>query len=529
MLTPMKKALPLFALSLALALGQSLPAFSASTDIVPRGSVLLDSFASLARANAFGADNTPEDFLGEPLYTRGQLARLLERLVTNEASRLARVEKDSAANTALHQALRDLRAETDRDGADLSVAATPPGTSSFSGYVQPELRVRASGDHQPGSGGIGVYRATAQGSLGSNLRYGVSASNWFEDRRRVFDNDKGPHDFSALSEAYLALDGGRGLTLSLGRIPNRWGSGYRGATMISDNAPPMDQIQLTFPFSLGPRLGRDYQFTQFVATFKDMGTRRYMEGRRVELAFTPRLTADFQEAFISTSSKSLKVTPIPDFYDAQSSKFLKLRGLDKDFNAFINLGLSYEASQTARLYGQLGIDDIQSPGHQSYRTPRKIAYLVGAAYQPLAGTNLVAEYSFADPTTYTSRGLNTQWQNGVHDNIGLPAGPNSQEVFVRLAQKIAPRLNVALEGRDRRRHDNSFPAPNARDYAGTIEYSPSSRSGIELAYHDYRQEAFPMPPGAVVPGDGVTIANTEGNYGQNLRIKQLDLSYRFFF
>lgn len=100
---------------------------------------------------------------------------------------------------------------------------------------------------------------------------------------------------------------------------------------------------------------------------------------------------------------------------------------------------------------------------------------------------------------------------------------------MRLSQKVAPRLNVAFEGRDRRRHDDSFPAPNARDLAGTVEYAPNSRSGIELAYHDYRQEVFPLPSNVLVPGDGTPIANTEGNYGQNLRIRQLDLSYRFFF
>ena len=62
-----------------------------------------------------------------------------------------------------------------------------------------------------------------------------------------------------------------------------------------------------------------------------------------------------------------------------------------------------------------------------------------------------------------------------------------------------------------------------------MEYAPSKNSGIELTYHDYRQEAFPLPSSVLVPGDGTDIANTEGNYGQNLRIRQLDLSYRFFF
>ena len=466
----MKKALPLLALSLTFGLPLSRPACAASTDIVPRASTLLNSFARLAQADAFGAANTPEDFLGEPLYTRGQLARMLEHLVLDDPTRFALVEKDDAANTALHEAIAALQPELDRDGADLTIAATPPAVSSVGGYVQPELRVRAGGDRKPGSGGIGVYRATAQGSLRDNLRYAVSASNWFEDRRRMFYNDIGPHDFSALSEAYLSLDGGRGLTVDLGRLANRWGPGYRGATMVSDNAPPLDQIQIAFPFSLGARLGRDYRYTQFVSTFQQNGTRRYFEGRRVELAFTPRLTADFQEAFISSSSKSLRATLFPDFYDAESSKLLKLRGLDQAFNAFLNLGLSYEATSEARVYGQFGVDDIQSSGHQPFRTPRKIAYLVGAAYQPLAGTNLIAEYSFADPTTYTSRIQATQWQKGQYDTLGLPSGPNSREVYVR----VEPEDRAPAEPRPRR----AGPAPPRRQFPGPEFAGPGGDGGV---------------------------------------------------
>ena len=532
---PMKKLLPLLALPLALCSLSCRPALAAATDIVPQGSTLLDSFAALAQADAFGATDTPEDFLGDTLYTRGQLARLLTHLVQDDPARLGTLEKNAAAATALHAAIETLQPELSAEGVDLNEAepAPPSGTASVSGYVQPELRLQTGSDHQPGTGVIGVYRVTALGNLRSNLRYSLSASNWPEDSRRVFDNDKGPHDFSGLNEAYLTLDGGRGLEVNLGRMYNRWGPGTRGATMVSDNAPALDQLQVAFPFSLGARFGRNYHFTQFASTFQENGDRKYFAGRRIEYAFNPRLTADFQEAYKSSSSQSLYVSLLPDFYTGQSANLkiggLRLQGLDQTYNSFLNLGLSYEATPSLRVYGQLGIDDIQSPGHQSYRTPRKIAQLAGVAFQPAPGTGIVAEYTFADPTTYSSRNLDTQWQKGQYDELGLPAGPNSREFFLRLSQKLRPGLTVALQGRDRRRVDDSFPAPNSRDYAASVEFSPNQHNSIAVTYHDYRQDAFPIPSSVLSPGDGFTPANAEGDYGQTERIKQLDLDYRFFF
>lgn len=535
----MKQLFPLLALPLALSVSlcsiSCRPASAAATDIVPQGSTLLDSFAALAQSDAFGAAETPEDFLGSTLYTRGQLARLLTHLVQDDPAHLAVIAKNSASAAALHTAIESLQPELKAAGTDLEDAEpdAPTHAASVSGYVQPELRLKTGGDRQPGTGVNGVYRVTALGSLRPNLRYSVSLSNWPEDGRRVFDNDKGPHDFSALNEAYLTLDGGRGLEASIGRMYNRWGPGTRGTTMISDNAPAFDQIQVAFPFSLGPRFGREYHFTQFLSTFRENSVRKYLAGRRIEYAFTPRFTVDFQEAYISTASKSLYVSVLPDFYSGQSANLkigsLRLQGLDQNYNSFLNFGASYEATQSLRVYGQLGIDDIQSPGHQSYRTPRKIAQLAGLAFQPAPGTGIVAEYTFADPTTYSSRIMDTQWQKGQYDQIGLPSGPNAREFFVRFSRRLHPGLTLSLEGRDRRRVDETFPAPNSRDYAASVEFAPSRKSSVSLTYHDYRQQAFPIPSSVLSPGDGFTPANAEGNYGQNERIKQLDFAYRLFF
>ena len=531
----MKKLFPLLALPVVLCGLSCRPALAAATDIVPTGSTLRDSFAALASAEAFGPAETPEDFLGDTLYTRGQMAALLAHLVLNDPAVLVRIEKNAASAAALHAALQMLKPELTKAGVDFNEAEPePPGRGvSVSGYLQPEVRVRASGDQKPGTGVNGVYRVTALGTLKPNLRYGVSVSNWPEDDRRVFSNDKGPHDFSAVNEAYLTLDGGRGLEVSVGRMYNRWGPGTRGATMVSDNAPALDQIQVAFPFSLGARFGHDYRFTQFLSTFRQNSAQHYFAGRRIEYAFSPRFTVDFQEAYISTSSNSLYVSLLPDFYTGQSANLkiggLRIQGLDQTYNSFLNFGAAYQATPTLRVYGQLGIDDIQTPGRRTYRTPRKVAQLAGIAFQPSPGTGIVAEYTFADPTTYSSRIVDTQWQKGQYDQLGLPTGPNSREFFLRFSQKLRPGLVVAVSGRDRKRIDETFPAPNSRDYAASVEFAPSRKSSVSVTYHDYRQSAFPISPSVPSPGDGFTPANAEGNYGANQRIKQLDVAYRFFF
>ena len=529
----MKKIITLLALPLVLCCVLGGQVLAASSDIVPRGSALLDAFAKLASADAFGAADAPEDFLGEPLHTRGQLAKLLEHLLAEEPKRFNRVRKDDAANTALQAALQMLGPELAADGVDLSEANTVPARgTSVDGYVQPELRAGSGGGSQ--SGGIGVYRVTALGNLRSNVRYVLSASNWFEDSRRVFGNDIGAHDFSAVNEAYAELDGGRGLRVSLGRMQDRWGPGTRGTAILSDNAPPMDQLQVSFPFSLGPRFGRGYHFTQLLGQFSEGGTVKYFAARRIELAVSPRLTADFQEAYKASTTRALVVSLAPDFYTGKNLNLAPLfpgvavRNLEDYYNAVLGFGLTYDAGDALRTYAQFALDDLRTPGKNSGVTPRKIAYLVGFTARPSARTGITLEYSFADPTTYSFHNLAAQWQQGRYDEIGLPSGPNTQEGYARLDQKLTPKLSLSLSARDRRRHDDSFPAPTARDLAASASYALDAHNGVRLTFHDYRQDPFPISP-AVPVGNGFQPTNQEGNYGQLLRIRQLDVAYQFFF
>ena len=528
----MKKIIAPLCLSLILCCCIGAKTSANPTDIVPRGSALLDAFASLAAADAFGASDTPEDFLGEPLYTRGQLAHLLEHLVQDEPQKLARIQQDDSENATLQAAIAGLRPELTLDSVDLSEAeATPAHGASISGYVQPEARVRIGGDQKPGSGALGVYRATAQGHLRSNLSYVLSASNWPEDDRRVFQNDVGPHDFSAVNEAYLEVDGGRRLTVDIGRKFNRWGPGMRGAAMLGDNAPAMDQIHVAFPFSLGAKLGRNYSYEQLISTFKANDKRDYFVARRVEYAFSQQWLADIQESYVTDRSWGLEFAPFPDYYNIKNSHLFGLRqqSTSLDIKNAINLTASYTTpSDSLRLYGQFQLQDLRTPGANSGITPRKSSYLVGGSLRPVSGTRLTLEYLFDDPTTYSSINYGTQWQEGRYDEIAFPSGPNATEVYARIDQHLGTKLTVSLEGRDRRRHDLSFPAPTARDLAAIASYALGRHNALQVTFHDYRQDPFPISPDVPV-GNNLQPSNAEGNYGQFLRIRQLDVAYRFFF
>lgn len=100
-------------------------------DIVPQGSALLDSFAALAQREASGPAETPEDFSGDTLYTRGQLARLLTHLVEDDPTHLSAVQKDAARATR-HSAPapRLCLAQARTQGTRWGVGATRPTGST---------------------------------------------------------------------------------------------------------------------------------------------------------------------------------------------------------------------------------------------------------------------------------------------------------------------------------------------------------------------------------------------------------------
>ena len=523
---------PCFAALGLIAFGPPQATRAASTDLVPVGSVLRDALARLAADGYLGKTADANALLTDPVLTRQRAVMLLERAGLTSGTSALHGAPDKAA---LRFALTQLRPELTTAGVDVptALAALPENGTSFTGQIEPEGRIRSGGDKNPKSYGIGIYRATEQGSIGRDGQFAVSASDWPEDGRRIYVNEKGAHDFNALNEAYVTAQGRKGFVLTAGRVYDRWGPGVRGTTLLSDNAPAIDQLKIEFPFSLGRILGHDWRYTQMGGGFREDGGTKYFQARRIEYAFNPRLTADFEESLKSSSARELALAPVPFLI----GKGLNLKNYDSTSNYNSNFGLSYSANDVLRLYGQFFIDDFKSPFRGNFlglslgkggNTPRKIAYIVGGTVQTPAGTTATVEYTQADPTTYLYQSSNAEYTAGGFDFLGLPSGANERELSGRLSQKFGA-FTLGVEGRDRRRNSNSFPAPSAKDFAASASYRFDARQSFGVTYHDYRQNPYLYYPGT--PGYPTKNATPPelGDQGQLLRIKQVDVSYQFVF
>jgi len=304
--------------------------------------------------------------------------------------------------------------------------------------------------------------------------------------------------------------------------------------MYSDNSPAFDQARIQFPFSLGARLGRGYTWTQMASTFRESGQRKYFIARRVEYQVSRRLNADVQEAVKSNSSGTLWLTPVP--FGTGSANFSSLlpgvhvTSNDQASNYVVNLGLTYSAPPSARVYGQFLIDDLKSPfGGKHHDTQRKIGYLIGGAARPLPDTNVVLEYAYTDPTLYTHSDPVAQWQHGALDEIALPSGPNSIDVYARVDQKIDSRWSVTVDMRNRKRRDNSFPEPDSRHTEAIVTYLLSRHNWIGVGYHNFREDPFPFAPGS--PNYPIPHDNTadQGNQGYHIRSQEWDFTYGMSF
>ncbi|MGI4789020.1 MAG: hypothetical protein ACRYFS_09240 [Janthinobacterium lividum] len=505
------------ALLLLAAVGISPLRAASPEDIVPQGSGLYDAVALLAAQHLLppGApDATSLEGVTARLYTRREFAGLIEG-ITNQPG-------DPRAASALAFARNILAPEL----ADAPILAAPVSTPPvLTGFGEVEAGGRSNtGTNLHGSGDL-LGRARLLGTLGRDGAYTVSLTNIYtQTRDHLSVNLRGdghtggdnPDELNGIDEAYVTAVSNRGFRVTAGKLRQRWGSGYLGDMLVSDNSPARPTLEIELPFSLGHVLG-DYRYTQFESLYRNSGQDIYEGGRRLEHPIGDRTTLSVEEAYTSNQFRSASVLALP-YYAYQKIDYANVDE-PSHFNYNFNLGLTvtpHGPNTSQRFYGQFLIDDLQAPKGlgKGNITPRKIGYLLGYAQTfDRSGTDLVLEYAHTDQQTYTKvlpLPTSLAWFNGDLP-IGYPSGTNGNQVYARLGQRLTSRLDLSLEGRDRQRASADFPAVNARSLDLGLAYHLGVSQSIGFQYSDYHEDPY---PGAVLPaGDGTGGAD----YGQLLR------------
>ena len=505
------------------------------TDLVPRGSGLYDAVAVLAQKHLL-ADNAPDvtDLLAATgrLYTRGELARFVQSVETEPT--------DPEARAAYLFARNILSSELEH-GQDTTPAPEVSHKSSLAmtGFAEPEYGGRSD------QGALHAYgelygRGRLLGSLGRDGAFTLSATNIYRQTRdhassTTKNNGHGgadnPDVLDGIDEAYVTTQGRHGLRATLGYLRQRWGSGYQGDLMVSDNGPPHPTLEIEFPFSLGHTLG-DYRFTQYESIYQNLATTVYQGGRRIEHPIGDRVGLSIEETYNSNNFGRPIVLVLP--YYAYQQFYYTHQSEPANYNYNFNLGVTIRPEGPeglSRAYGQFFIDDIQAPKGigQGNKIPRKIGYLLGLARTfPQTGTDAVIEYAYTDRETY-AKPLDYEaplaWFNGDLPQ-GYPIGPNGKELFLRLGQRLGSRLDFSLEARDRKRARDNFPAPTDRGLDLGLAYHLSSSRSLGLRFSQYHEDPF---TGVSTNGD-TGLPNTPSigggaDYGQTLRRRSIAVTF----
>lgn len=482
----------------AFALAVSTAAFAdVPTDIVPRSSGVYDALAVLAEGHLLPPGDDAETFLGDTarLRSRAEVSSMIDAVRDNDD------ESGMTANQTA--ALEFLSAYL----SDPTVADHTPHWRNEAGYgadVMGEVGGQKNNGDKSQAFGDGFGNLRVYGTSGSAY-FTAGVSNFYQQRTDYlsfntrnggFTPDDEIDQRNGLQEAYVAWQGSRGLKVDIGVKSRNWGPGYTGDMMLSDNAPAMPGMELDVPLWLGHSL-KLFRFTQIQEAYDNVGQYIYAGVRRLEHPLNPRLDIDAQESYTSDHLVSPAIIFLP-YYLYQHDYIHGETQEPLEFNYQAQAGLTYKTAgdpNNGDVYLQFFIDDIQSPQGIGLgnHVPRKIGYMLGVnqTYAP-TGTSVVAEYLRTDPETYTKTDIREAPLSLFVDDlpIGSPIGPNGQELYGRLGQKLSNRLDLAVAGAVRRRVNDSFPAPDDTLVSASLAYHVTSSQSVAVRYAEFHEDPY---------------------------------------
>lgn len=219
--------------------------------------------------------------------------------------------------------------------------------------------------------------------------------------------------------------------LELGRGEMVWGPGFRSSVMLSDNAPSLDQIQVSL-------ISKKVKFVGFTAMLSRWNDRhRFLSGQRLELKVGRHLVlggAMFNVYNWETAwDFSGMVNPLlPLYFSVANSGHGDnlLVGGDAVLYLF-----------QSKLYAQLLIDNFEFNTRRD--APNCVGVQTGLYWAPPLPLDFRAEYVLVTPFTYYHRLRDIMYEN-YSVPLGHELGPDADQGWVRLRFMPVTWFNFAV-------------------------------------------------------------------------------------
>ena len=251
-------------------------------------------------------------------------------------------------------------------------------------------------------------------------------------------------DFLPFLEAYPApsievatVRGFIGTTVwEFGRQYQRWGPGFLGASLISDNSYPLDGISFNLQAKL-PVIGR-WRIRQLMAYLHGDLPGRFLMARRWEKPLDERLSIGVNEINLSRSFSPL--TLFLPFY--LTSRLAVNSGWRKEGSdqVILSADVSYRSGDS-NFYGILVVDDLKLRWwRKEEQIQRKLGWILGAQHETKKW-GISAEYASFDRLTYTHHVQAPYLYHGI--GLGYPIGADSRAVSLWGRWQVNSKVQVS--------------------------------------------------------------------------------------
>lgn len=313
-----------------------------------------------------------------------------------------------------------------------------------------------------------VYRYTTgiqiRGNLGERIGFYIDARNTKEWGSREYPEGRditapgsgwisnfGNYQFHDETIAYLIVKASP-FEIEIGKNLNRWGPGYRGALLLSDNATSYDLIKLKTQFwriKFAHLFGYLEQYPRIVEQVFDEKSgrkrkyaRKYFAAHRLEINLFDGINIGMHETVVY-GQRGIELAYLNPLMFLRSAEHY----LGDQDNALMGADISLNLISGWKWYGEFLMDDIFIKRLGTDWYGNKFGYIGGALWTDPFGfpdASLRIEYTRIKPFVYTHKFPINAYKH-YNTGLGHSLPPNSDEWYIAGSRYFTRKLFTGFE------------------------------------------------------------------------------------